>query len=241
MKINYKIFDAWTLKIIMTILMLLDHLRYVYGLLTPSQSDFFTLISRCVAPVFAFLIVDGFFKTKSVKRYNIRMWVWTAIVFIGNIVLSKILLSFNMSLENSNYLVVPTNIAPTLALGLSIISLLDYLKLNKKYRILGYSVSTILFVFGFFMCEWAPILMPLFVVTYYFRNDIKKLSLSYLGIVILSILLNFEVYFFIAFPFIAMYNGKRKNVNSKLKYVFYVFYPVHLWVIILINYFIINS
>ncbi|WP_269719694.1 TraX family protein [Bacillus sp. AP8] len=41
-----------------------------------------------------------------------------------------------------------------------------------------------------------------------------------------------------AIPFILLYNGKRGLNNPITKYMFYIFYPLHLWIIYIISYFI---
>ncbi|MDE6639781.1 MAG: hypothetical protein K2K63_04590 [Acetatifactor sp.] len=47
---RFKIMNAFQIKLLLAFLMLLDHLRYIHGLVPPETAAVLTLISRCVAP-----------------------------------------------------------------------------------------------------------------------------------------------------------------------------------------------
>ena len=65
--------NAFHIKLLMAALMVLDHLRFVHGLVTPVTASFFTLISQCVAPMFAYLAVEGIRHTGDLKKYCQRL------------------------------------------------------------------------------------------------------------------------------------------------------------------------
>lgn len=57
--------NAFQLKLFAMILMVLDHLHsYI-----PGMPLWFSLVGRIVAPIFFYFIVEGFFYTRSRKRY----------------------------------------------------------------------------------------------------------------------------------------------------------------------------
>jgi hypothetical protein len=58
-----------------------------------------------------------------------------------------------------------------------------------------------------------------------------------IGFIIISLLLipNIQWMQVFALPFILMYNGKR---GPNIKKFFYIFYPVHIWILFLISCFV---
>lgn len=40
-----------------------------------------------------------------------------------------------------------------------------------------------------------------------------------------------DIFFILIIPLLTFYSGRLGKYDSKLKYVFYLFYPLHLWVI----------
>lgn len=48
---RFKIMNAFQIKLLMTTLMLLDHLRAINGLIPSEMASVFTILSRCVAPM----------------------------------------------------------------------------------------------------------------------------------------------------------------------------------------------
>ena len=65
--------DATQLKWIALVLMLLDHIHYMFIDFAPIP-DWFTVVGRLVAPVFLFLLAEGFHHTHSRPRFFLRVW-----------------------------------------------------------------------------------------------------------------------------------------------------------------------
>lgn len=103
----------------------------------------------------------------------------------------------------------------------------------QKYII--YLLGILSFMIGFFG-EWGVVLLPFMLVVYFLRGKKKPRWFSYLGIELLAILFNSEYFYFIAFPFIAIYDGKRGPNTRFNKYFFYVFYIAHIWIIAFIDF-----
>jgi len=206
--------------------MVLDHLRHVDNLLSPDIDFYFNTISRCVAPMFAFLVVEGLIHTSNLRRYLNRLFLFSAVTFIGNYMLTMVL--GNQRLLNSNVLF-------TLSLGAFGIVLSMWGKEQKKRGL--YVFAMICFIAGFLFAEWGTVLIPFMISTYFFRDKpIYKYS-GYIITGVIAFLIPFsEPLWFIVFPYIFMYNGKRGYDTVFSKYFFYVFYPVHLWVLAVINY-----
>ena len=47
-----------------------------------------------------------------------------------------------------------------------------------------------------------------------------------------------QIYMIFAIPIIALYNGEK---GKSMKYLFYIFYPVHIWILYLTSYFLLTK
>lgn len=238
-----KKFNAFQLKIIALIVMLMDHLYFAFPKIFPL---WFHPLSRFVAPLFAFLMVEGLFHTRNKLKYNIRLFGWAVFMEIGNFVLKGSLLSKDVTVDN--------NIFMTLAVGLTILNLFEFSKKNKGAKKVGLIALAIVFIpLGIIMTEGGQVVILFTLIAYFFRGNKKK---AIIGYVILSLLLfyinyipyespqmtikmlmfNSDFLFILAVPFILLYNGERGVNNKFSKYLFYVFYPLHLWLLAIIQF-----
>ena len=238
-----KIINNNTLKIIAMILMLLDHL---WGTIIPGN-QWMTLIGRMAFPIFAFLIVEGFFHTSDLKKYMKRLFIFGLISEIP----------FNLIYTGSIIFPFHQNVMFTLLLGLLIINEIDKLKNNKEIKkkiipILKIFLFLIISIIGF--VDYGVTGVLTIVVFYLFRG----FKLAWIGQLISLILLyivffegqsvilnifNYEYFLpiqgmgVLSLILIWLYNGKKGNNSKLLKYIFYSFYPVHMLMLYLIYYF----
>ncbi len=236
-----KKFNAFELKIFMAFLMVLDHISYFI----PSDlSLIFHVITRVVGVFFAYMAVEGFFYTRNIKKYLIRLYVWSGIMFAGNTILNYLFSAQNIVIHNNIFL--------TMAVGVSVLTILS----KVKNKLLSYTLSLLLTLAGIMFSEGGMVIIPFMIISYYTRN---KLSLRNIAYVIFSVILfamsyttyetlsmtiemlayNSDFLFVFVIPFLNMYNGKRGPNTSFNKYFFYVFYPAHLWIISTIAYFLV--
>ena len=239
-----KIINNNTLKIIAMILMLLDHL---WGTIIPGN-QWMTLIGRMAFPIFAFLIVEGFFHTSDLKKYMKRLFIFGLISEIP----------FNLIYTGSIIFPFHLNVMFTLLLGLLIINEIDKLKNTKEIKkkiipILKIFLFLLISIIGF--VDYGVTGVLTIVVFYLFRG----FKLAWIGQLISLILLyivffegqsvifnifNYEYFLplqsigVLSLIFIWLYNGEKGKNNKLIKYLFYSFYPVHMLVIYLIYYFI---
>ncbi|WP_250674984.1 TraX family protein (plasmid) [Paraclostridium ghonii] len=235
--------NAFQLKIFALILMLMDHLWEAFPNVFPMWIH---PLTRVVAPIFGFLLVEGFFHTRNKLKYNLRLFGWAVFMQVGNMIISFALKSKEIAVGNNIFL--------TLALGLTIINLIEYSKkkqLTKKLLILVLAIALI--PLSFFV-EGGITIVPFIIITYLFRGNMKKQIISYL---ILSaflfsnflssvtsapnqpigmLVLNTNFLFILVIPFMFLYNGERGLNNKFSKYLFYVFYPLHLWALAILQY-----
>lgn len=233
--------DSFKLKIFAIILMVLDHL----GNGIANTPIFFNQLGRIVAPIFFFLIVEGFFYTLDRKKYMIRLFFWSFIMYMGTNFITY-LFPTEYGLHNNIFL--------SLAMAVALMNMIEWTKNNKKSSlshfvgILGIILISILSLF-----TEASLYGLLMTLVFYLARD-KKILLS-LGFILISLMdftlsasagfnyfnlfkVNFQWMMVFSLPFILMYNGQRGLNNKFTKYMFYIFYPVHLWIIYIIGYYL---
>lgn len=224
----YGFINGFWLKIVMLILMVLDHIYYFLGM---HEFAFIHAVTRVVAPVFAYLMAQGMVYTRSRERYILRLFSFAAVMWLGNIIL--------LFITNIR---IPNNIFLSLALGASIIYLTDKVKEGKDLPLyIALAAGAVIFSY---YCEGGYI-MPMSVVIFYlFRNNkplmyavyILLSGIPFLVAYVFTVELQTQFYMIFAVLPIMLYNGRRGPDNMFAKYFFYLFYPLHIWVIVLIKF-----
>lgn len=219
--------SADTLKWIALITMLIDHTGASVLEKIPQYSTvdwvfkldlILRLIGRIAFPIYCFLLVEGFYKTHSRKKYALNLFVFALISEI------PFEISFMGELNIGFH-----NVYWTLLLGMLLMATLEEIKVRyaEKYNLfalLGVAVfaGTAQLVYT----DYAAIGVMLIFILYQTRVDRKKQSI--LGAVAMC----YEITAPISFVLTYHYNGLRKvRKNSWTKYVFYAFYPIHLLVL----------
>lgn len=210
---SLQIFSGFSLKVIMTILMVIDHI----GQFFPTVPEYFRWIGRIVAPIFFFLATESYNHTKDRAKYIKRLYIASLVMFIGNIALW---LLFREEPFISN------NIFFTLAVNLSLI--------NEKEKDNKNILSIIAFFLLALVAEGSLLSTILILIFHHLKHDKKKMSIAY---IIASLLLipNIQWMQVFSLPFILMYNGRR---GPNIKKFFYIFYPAHIWTLFLISHYL---
>lgn len=217
--------------------MLLDHLQYINALISSDLVTVFNIVSRCVAPMFAYLAVDGIRHTRNLKKYCVRLSTAAVVMFAGNALWRAVFTHFSSPLSHNMQMLLQNNIFFTLALGVITIALIQQGK-NREVsgKVCIYTISVILFAIGFLYGEWGTVLLPFMLIEYFLCKRKQIRVLGYVLIEIIAVILPFsEPLWFLVFPLILLYNGERGSKTSFSKYFFYIFYPAHLWIIAIIN------
>lgn len=180
-------------------------------------------IGRLGFPIFCFLLVEGFIHTHDVKKYALRLF---AFCFISEIPFD---LAFQGNILEFSY----QNVYFTLFLGLMTIIGLDTISKKVDWQPLLRGLLSVLIVFfGMFAAEllstdYSYIGVFCIVMLYLTRTN-RPLQLLVGCIEFL-----WEIPAPFAFLPIAFYNGKR---GWKMKYFFYIFYPAHLLLLVVLCY-----
>lgn len=91
-----KIFTSNFLKIVAFVTMIIDHFAFYFNyLLSDEIYTLLRIVGRISMPIFAFLIVEGFSHTKSIKKYFSRLFTFATITQISLFILDKIIYRYN--------------------------------------------------------------------------------------------------------------------------------------------------
>lgn len=235
--------STFSLRIMAMLFMFCDHLwaTLIEG------NEWLTCIGRLAFPIFAFMIVEGYFHTKNLKKYVLRLLIFALISEIP----------FNLMTGNSLIYPFHQNVLWSFLIGIFLIFLNEKAKQKGKLwlRILTAAATLILgFFLGLFtMVDYyhAGIFMLL---TFYFFRGRKWWCL--LGQALCMWYINFEIlggyeyilplfgkefhfpqqgFALLALIPIWLYKGKHGYHSKPLQYAFYAFYPAHLLILWMIG------
>lgn len=230
--------SSFVIKLIAIISMLLDHSSDVLI----GHLSVLNMIGRIAFPLFAWQLSIGYNHTHSRKKYAIRL--------IGFALISQIPFSFFSHIISGTYF--NLNIFFTLFMGLCAITVFD-LKCNKNLLTL---LIKIIMIAGL-ACIGQALKMDygaygiLLIVAIHCYNKYKN-KLWLISSFIIWILLTYipfintisypylialSVFSIIPIIIILLYNGKK---GPSFKYFFYAFYPLHIAILDLLYYFILN-
>ena len=238
-------FTGSSLKIIAMITMLIDHTTVVLllngvlpdmaaAVLAGHSHDYLPvdyqvacitasclrLIGRLAFPLYAFLLVEGFFHTGNFRNYALRIGMFA--------LLSEVL--FDLALNNSLSEFSSQNTLFTLFIGLLVLGGMRSLEIlppeQMPFRLLV--PATGMMMAEFFRTDYGAMGILLITLLYLFRHDRKKQSLT--GALCMAWTYTAPL----AFLLTHRYNGERGTQLPK--YLPYLFYPAHLVLLILIRY-----
>ncbi|OZV13916.1 conjugal transfer protein TraX [Tissierella sp. P1] len=246
---------GFQIKLIALFLMIFDHVHYFFAF-TNQVPLWFTWIGRVVAPIFIFMVVEGFIHTRNRSKYMGRLYMGSLIMFFSNQWITK-------WFQRGDNVALMANIFATLFLITVYLTIIDYLGKGIKERrimpiVLGILGLVLPVGLGIFMMMnlhipgmiYAMFLLPtpmiveggpVFVglgILFYLSRDKKALQLTLYALVSIALIPwqnlslqglfynNFQWLMIGALPFLALYNGQR---GKGMKYLFYVFYPLHIY------------
>ena len=223
------------IKYIVIIAMLMDHIAMSFFVPTSVIYQIMRFIGRLTGPTMAYLLAEGYLHTRNVKKYALRLLVFSVISWIP------------FSLLNTGKFFSPAfGVIFSLLLGLLGIWIWDKAKIHIAWKVL----IIILFCGLSFFGDWFifDILWPLFLFIY--RDDPKKKWTSFFVITVIEILVILGLMFsrgaiqegmyqvgtlMVPFMMMFLYNGESGSRHPFHKWFFYVFYPLHLLILALIK------
>ena len=215
------------LKIVACISMLLDHIGFIFF----PQYVIFRILGRVAFPIFAFMIAEGCFYTKNKLKRLLVMSSFALIMQIGLYIFTG-MTDFNIFIHFS--------------LSIIVIYLIDYIEEKIKNKQLIFAIITtlatiLLLAYLYWFSEnynylysnygIFAIIMPvvLYVIKKYLPNINHIVCVPviciFMYLMLLKIKFPYQLYGMMSCLFIILYNGKKGKLN--LKYLFYIFYPLH--------------
>ncbi len=219
------------LKIIACVAMFIDHLGY----LVFPEVLFFRIVGRLAFPIFAYMIAEGCYYTHNKLKHFL-------LIFLLGIIMQMVSYLFAGVTDFSIFLVFSASIL--------IIYLIDNIAdaFKEKYYMLSgcFLFVTIVVCFGLACIEldtkvffenyglygvFTPVLLY---ILRKFLPDYQKLFML-ITLAVCTTMYAFYMQWLPAFfallaiPILVLYNGKRGKLN--LKYFFYIFYPLHIWLL----------
>ena len=233
--------SAAALHIIAMALMLMDHL---WATLLPAQ-DWLTCAGRLAFPIFAFMTVEGYFHTRNLKRYALRLLLFA--------LLSEV--PFDLMYGGTWFYPVHQNVIWTLLLGLLGIHLMETVRKKQKtwlYLLTALLVVLIGTVLGTLsMVDYYGTGVLTIFIFYFFRGRKwwclagQLLALYWVNVQLLGGLL-YPVHIFgmefeicqqglalLALLPIWLYRGRQGYHSKPFQYACYAFYPVHMLILVL--------
>ena len=235
---------SFVLKIIAIAAMLIDHVGSLI------DNNTMRIIGRLAFPIFAYCIAEGYHYTHNVNKYMKRLLILAIISHIPYMMASttfqkygwQSIIPFSTGTGIERFLN-QTSVIWSYFIGLVILQFSS----NNKYKKVQIPLIIVLCILAF-PSDWSCIGSLIVVAIASNRNNPKKQILSsYLFIILYSLVYYFaisKVYGLIqlctilAVPIIYLYNGKKgdnKKVNNIMKWLFYIYYPLHLFIIGLIG------
>ena len=224
---NFQFLSGAELKLIAIISMLADHVNkaLIYPYLESNHgflafiSDVFDIIGRIAFPLFCFMLVEGYFKTRNRKKYLLNLLLFGVISEVP----------FDMFTTASFFNMNWNNVMFTLALVLVTAWIIDTLKekMQKRPKALWYLVSILIVLV---MCivsmslsldyEHHAILIGYF---FYLFHDMPVFAIPFGYASMFK-----EPWALLGFGLTLTYNGERGKQHKML---YYWFYPVHLLIL----------
>ncbi len=185
------------------------------------------VIGRLAYPLFAFMIFEGFMKTRSRWKYLLRLLIFALVSEIP----------YDLFIFGRAWSMDKQNVGFTLVLGLLAMIVCDIIKHNKKWaekpklrKFLGYSTWIILALVATLIRSDYGLFGVLSIFAFWSLRHSRVYSALFSSLVLY---LNAQVEMASAFAAIplALYKGEQGIKSKWFKYGCYAFYPVHLLIL----------
>ena len=231
------------LKIIAIVAMTIDHIAW---LVFPGYSNEFLpallhIIGRLTCPIMCYFIAEGYHYTKNINKYTLRLFAFSLISHFAYIFASSSFID-GKSFIPFYYgdILNQTSVMWPLAWGLVMLRVVNSERINSIIKVLLVLLICVITFPSDWSCIaslcilaigtnresfrkqmlWMVFYVGIYSVVYFFTLD-KLYGIIQMGVVF-------------SIPLIMMYNGQRgrsQRINRFMKWLFYIYYPLHLFII----------
>lgn len=238
-----KTLDSNTLKFIAIVAMTIDHIAW---LIFPGYNNEIVpvvlhLIGRLTCPIMCYFIAEGYHYTKNINKYTLRLFAFSFISHFAYIFASSDFVDWKSFIPfYYGDVLNQTSVMWPLAWGLVMLRIVNSERIKSSIKV----ILVLLICVITFPSDWSCIASLCILAIGTNKGNLKKQMLwmtFYVGVYS-------AVYFFaldklygiiqmgviFSVPFIMMYNGQRgssQRINRAMKWLFYIYYPLHLFII----------
>ena len=223
--------NANHLKLIAILAMTIDHIAdLVFPGFPPQVLPFILhMIGRITAPVMWFFVCEGFYYTRNVKKYMLRMGIFAVISHFAYCFAFGInMIPFRDGIFNQTSVIWPLFWA---VVALWVFDANNSIPQWLKWIILiGINIIT-------FPSDWSCIAVMAIVFMYEHRDNLKKqMYVMFFWVAVYAVVSYFcaskgyalaQLGVILVYPILKQYNGKPGSAKW-MKWFFYIFYPAHL-------------
>lgn len=226
-----KPFSAYALKMTALTAMLFDHLNLYLATIFPL---WFRYIGRSALPIFIFLSLESYYKTSNRKKFFFRLGMAALIVEAGDYLAWRI--AGNGMGHKIPLFFIGHNYFLIMFLAVMIYYSFDRFFLTTgRWKKIVWLQSAILLSLAVFIYEGLAVSIGLIYV-FYFTRKFKEGLMPYLyGAFSLWFWPSPQIFMIFALPLLLLYSGKR---GRKDKAFFYLFYPLHRWILFLLGFYL---
>ena len=242
-----------SIKLIAVFAMTLDHIAWMQfpGYPTDFLPVIMHIIGRITCPIMCYCVAEGFHYTKNINKYTLRMFLFAIVSHFAYVFASGNYSDFHSFIPfYSGKIFNQTSVMWSLTLGLLMLRTAYSKKIKSKaLKVLlillicvlalpsDWSCAASLFILSFgtnrnnlkMQSVWLIIYAAVYSLVYIFAID------KVYGILQMAVVLSI--------PIIYAYNGERgKNIkfNKFMKWFFYIYYPLHLFIIGILNQYVLK-
>ena len=222
--------SSFALHIWAMLLMLCDHLQLT---LLPDL-PILRCVGRLAFPLFAFMAVEGYLHTRSLKKYLLRLLMLAVISEIP----------FDLLVSGSVFDPMHQNVIWTIILGLCCIRAFENISADLKKMLSAVVIIASLAAAIIARVDYSSAGVLTLLAFYAFRGNtlwcrlMQLLSLAFINLVLLGgieFAFPYQALAVLSLPIIWMYDGSQGPHNGFIKAANYLFYPAHMLILALFS------